>query len=81
MTRLPFPAASIIGLPIGRLKDASGAATAAGLRPVLDPPARSPRTWQLPENRRGQSRMPADPAVTGITPAHAALDRGSLLQG
>jgi hypothetical protein len=51
-TRLPFPAARIIGLPAGRLKDASGAATAAGLRPVLDPPARSPRTWQLQENRR-----------------------------
>ena len=35
----------IIGLPAGHLKDASGAATAAGLRPVLDPPGRSPRTW------------------------------------
>jgi hypothetical protein len=36
--RLPFPRRPIIGLPAGRLKDASGAATAAGLRPVLDPP-------------------------------------------
>jgi hypothetical protein len=34
----------IIGLPAGRLKDASGAAPAAGLRPVLDPPARKPQT-------------------------------------
>jgi hypothetical protein len=31
--RLPFPAAHIIGLPAGHLKDASGAAPAAGLPP------------------------------------------------
>src|SRR6266545_5168537 len=43
----PVPRRHIIGLPAGHLKDASGAATAAGLRPVLDPPGRSPRTWQL----------------------------------
>ena len=35
----PVPRRPIIGLPAGRLKDASGAATAAGLRPVLDPAA------------------------------------------
>jgi hypothetical protein len=31
--RLPFPGRHIIGLPAGHLKDASGAATAAGLPP------------------------------------------------
>ena len=45
--RLPFPGRPIIGLPAGHLKDASGAATAAGLHPVLDPPGQPPRTWQL----------------------------------
>jgi hypothetical protein len=38
--RLPFPAAPSSGSPAGCLKDASGAALAAGPRPVLDPPAR-----------------------------------------
>jgi hypothetical protein len=41
--RLPFPAARSSGSLAGHLKDASGAATAAGLRPVLDLPGRSPR--------------------------------------
>ena len=47
-SRLPFPRRQIIRHPAGHLKDASGAAPAAGLRPVLDPPSRPPRTWQLP---------------------------------
>ena len=47
-SRLPLPRCQIIGLAASHLKDASGAATAAGLRPVLDLPGRSPRTWQLP---------------------------------
>ena len=43
----PVSRRHIIGLPAGRLKDACGAAPAAGLRPVLDPPGHDPRTWQL----------------------------------
>src|ERR1017187_2303894 len=31
------------------------------IKTVLDPPGRSPRTWQLPGNRRRQSRTPAKP--------------------
>jgi hypothetical protein len=58
MTPAPVSRASIIGLPAGRLKDASGAATAAGLRPVLDPPARSPRTWQLQETGEASHACP-----------------------
>ena len=39
-----FPLGHSIGLMAGHLKDASGAATAAGLRPVLDLPSHKPRT-------------------------------------
>jgi hypothetical protein len=48
-SRLPFPACHSIGLMAGHLKDASGAATAAGLRPVLDLPGHKPRTGSYPE--------------------------------
>jgi len=73
----PVSRSHIIGLPAGHLKDASGAATAAGLRPVPDPPGRSPRTWQLPGNRRRQLRTPAKPKDPRKTP----LDTAPLLQG
>src|SRR5436309_15982249 len=64
----PVSRRQIIGLPAGHLKDASGAAPAAGPRPVLDLPGGSPRTWQLPANRRGQSRTPTNPPTPLITP-------------
>jgi hypothetical protein len=48
-SRLPFPACHSIGLMAGHLKDASGAATAAGLRPVLDLPSHKPRAGSYPE--------------------------------
>ena len=46
------------GSPAGHLKDAPGAATAAGLRPVPDLTSHSPRILQRPGNRRRQSRTP-----------------------
>jgi hypothetical protein len=73
----PIPRRQIIGLPAGHLKDASGAATAAGLRPLLDLPGRSPRTWQPSGNRRRQSRTPR----TAPEPRKTALDTAPLLQG
>ncbi len=74
---LPFPRRQIIGLPAGHLNDASGAATAAGLRPVLDPPGRSPRTWQL----SGKQETPLTHAPQSATAPQNALDTAPLLQG
>ena len=59
-------AAPVSGLPASglkarHLKDASGAATAAGLRPVLDLPSHKPRTGSYPETGDAQSRTPAHP--------------------
>jgi len=65
--RLPFPTCQIIGLPVDQLKDASGAATAARLAPVLDPTDRSPTdmaaiTKQETPVRHGQTPAP-EPAT------------------
>jgi hypothetical protein len=57
--RAPVPRRQIIGLPAGHLKDASGAATAAGLRPVLDLPGRPPRKWQ----QSGEQETPVTHAL------------------
>ncbi len=51
--------AAMIGHPAVRIKDASGTAKAAGLRPVLDPPGRAPR-----------SQQPQGNAQAPVTPAH-----------
>ena len=75
-SRLPFPARHSIGLMAGHLKDASGAATAAGLRPVPDLPSHKPRTGSY-GNRGRQSRTPAHPP----NPAIPVLDAAPLLQG
>jgi hypothetical protein len=64
----PVSRRQIIGHPAGHLKDACGAAPAAGLRPVLDLPGRSPRTWQPEENRRRQSPMPESSQHRSKTP-------------
>jgi hypothetical protein len=50
---------------------------AAGLRPVLDPPARSPRTRQLPGTGTGSSARPPPPPK----PAKPPIDTAPLLQG
>ena len=73
----PIPRRLIIGLPSGHLKDASGAATAAGLRPVLDPPGPSPRTWQL----SGKQETPVTHARTQPEPSKTPVDTAPLLQG
>jgi uncharacterized protein YcfJ len=52
----------MIGLAAGRLKDASGAATAAGLRPVLDPPGRSPPNGSYRETGDASHARPATTA-------------------
>ena len=53
----------------GHLKDAYGAATAAGLRPVLDLTSHSPRTWQL-SGGTGDASHPRPPiAVNPETPS------------
>jgi hypothetical protein len=79
--RLPVSRRQIIGHPAGHLKDASGAAYAAGLRPVLDLPARSPQTWQLP----GKQETPVTHAHTEPPqldhPSPGPLDTAPLLQG
>src|SRR6266581_2688631 len=59
--RLPFPAARSSGSRPVTSRTPPAPPAAAGLRPVLDPPGRSPRTWQLPGNSRRQSRTPATP--------------------
>ena len=57
------------------LKDASGAATATGLRPVLDLPGHKPQTGSYPEMGDAQSRTPAHPP----NPAIHVLDTAPLL--
>ena len=66
-----------IGLMARHLKDASGAATATGLRPVLDLPGHKPQTGSYPETGDAQSRTPAHPP----NPAIHVLDAAPLLQG
>jgi len=56
---------------------AFGAATAAGLRPVPDPPGRSPRTWQLSGNRAASHARPRTPPE----PRKTRLDTAPPLQG
>src|SRR5712691_5088140 len=59
--RLPLPAARPSGRRPGTSRTPPAPPAAAGLRRVLDPPGRSPRTWHLPGNSRRQSRTPATP--------------------
>jgi hypothetical protein len=72
-----------------RLKDACGAAAAAGLRPVLDPLARSPQmaatgkqatpgSW--PSRPRAHSACP-DTSQSRKERAQTPVDTGPLLQG
>ena len=56
----PVPRRHIIGLPAGHLKDASGAADAAGLRPVLDLPR--PLATDMAANGKQQTASHACPA-------------------
>ena len=74
----PVSRRQIIGLPAGHLKDASGAAAAAGLRPVLDLPDRSPRTLAA----AGKQETPVTHAPPSPTePRKPPLDTAPLLQG
>ena len=50
-----------IGRPASHLKDASGAAPAAGLRPVLDLPSRSPRHGSYQEQETPVTHAPKPP--------------------
>ena len=67
-----------------RVKDAFGAADAAGLRPVPDPARPPARTW-APARRKGESRgqsaMPANSSADAKLQAETLLDTGPLLQG
>jgi hypothetical protein len=64
----PVPAAQIVGLPASHLKDASGAATAAGLRPVLDLPGRSPRIGSYREQETLVTHAPISPKPSEAPP-------------
>ena len=73
----PVSRRQIIEHSAGHLKDASGAAPAAGLRPVPDPPGRSHGHGSYQGNRRLQSRTPESRQHRRQTP----FDTAPLLQG
>ena len=73
----PVPPGQIIGLPAGRLKDASGAAARPGFRPVLDPPGPSP----VHGSYRGKQERPVTRARHASQTAANPLDTAPLLQG
>ena len=68
--RSPAPVSprQIIGHPAGHLKDASGAAPAATLRPVLTHPAGRYGHGSYQGNSRRQSRMPESSQHRSQTP-------------
>jgi hypothetical protein len=76
MATAPVSRRQIIGLPAGHLKDASGAAIAAGLRPVLDLPGRSPQTLAAAGKQETLvTHAPAQPAETTKPQVRAYLTR------
>ena len=67
-----------------RVKDAFGAADAAGLRPVLDPARPPARTWHLRaerESHEASQPCPANSSADEKEQAGTPLDTGPLLQG
>ena len=90
---LLFPAARLSARCRERQGRLTAPATPAGLRPVLDPPVRSPKIGSYREtghakvpgrasNRpAGQSSMPATAGNTGKRPVKTPLDTAPLLQG
>src|SRR5690348_18029712 len=67
-SRLPFPRRQIIRHPAGHLKDASGAAPAAGLRPVLDPPVRAATNMAATRETGDPSHARPKAATTSANP-------------
>ena len=75
--RLPFPAAPSSGSRPVTSRTPPAPPPAAGLRPVLDLPGRSPRTWQL----SGKQETPVTHARQQPEPRQNPIDTAPLLQG
>ena len=78
----PFPAGLDHRLAGTRVKDASGAAAAAGLRPVLDPgPPRARTGTSAEKGTTGPVQHALQTARSAKLQAETPLDTGPLLQG